>query len=272
MVPIPSSAPGYPGRIPEVPLYQHLPNHDGERQLRQAIDERMAGGQQPSQPSSGPSLSTLRPPSTITEKPLPRSPFFSPLGTPQYNYRDRLSPVATFHPSPYQHVRQGTDRERPSLDGFVRSFTPGIQPHIDLPLALQQIQTSLTALHERISSLEQVQTRMLQQPADPFTALLHLFMPGTQYRTARTQQRGAAAKRKALPIRVLWRLLGTTRRAAVDILFVLIFMGLSIGIWAGIKGRGRGGRTAMMNFWRMAFSAGRSAVGLAGPLGRLTGS
>ncbi len=269
MVPLPIGAPGYPGRIPEVPPYRHAPSRDGERQLRQAIEGRMSN--QPSHPSSGPSQSTLRPPSTATtEKALPRSPFLSPLGTPQYNYRERLSPVAAFHPSPYQHVRQGTDRARPSLDGFVRSFTPGVPPTIDLPLALQQIQTSLTALHERISSLEQAQTLILSQPADPFTALLRIFMPGTRYRTARTQQGGA--RRRPLPIRVLWRLLTTARRAAVDVLFVLILLGLSIGVWTGIKGRGRGGRTAMMNFWRLVFSSGRSLVGLAGPWGRTIGS
>ena len=157
---------------------------------------------------------------------------------------------------------------RSSLDGFVRSFTPGVPAGIDLPLALQQIQTSLTALHERISSLEHAQTLILSQPSDPFTALLHMFMPNTRRRPVRSPRQGTP-QRQPLPLRVLWRLLGTARRAMVDILFLILLMGLSIGVWAGIKGRGRGGRTAMMQFWRMAFAAGRSLVGRAGPLRRL---
>ncbi len=225
---------------------------DGERQLRQAIDERL-----PDVPERVPSGGA-----PDADRPLPRIPLHSPLGTPRFDYRERLSPVATFYATPYapQRLAQDRHRPRPSIDGFVRSFTPGPtgMGGIDLPLALQQIQTSLTALHERISSLEEAQTRILTQPGDPFTAVLRLFLPARDVRRRQGHRHG---QRRALPLRLLWRLLSTAGRAALDVLFLLVVASLSIGVWAGVRGRGRGGRTAIVAFWRMAYNAGRMLLG-----------
>lgn len=156
------------------------------------------------------------------------------------------------------------------------SYSPGAYD-VNLPLALEQIQTSLTALHERIIALEHSQALMLAQPADPWTTLLRWFAAiGTgSHRGGGGGQDGGSMdayappglvqddhhhsshKRHRLPLRIILRLLGTLRRTMVDVTFVLVVMSLGVAIWAGVKGRGRGGRRALMQFWASTLRRGR---------------
>ena len=144
----------------------------------------------------------------------------------------------------------------------------------ELPVVLERIQTSLTALHERINSIEYAQTMVLRQPANPWTVLLRILGVGSSsgtdqrwepYHQNPYQSYVDPVQQSGLVTRVVMRLLGTVRRTIVDASFVLVLMSLFVAIAAGIRGRGRGGRRALLQFWmtvmRRTRAAGRSLQG-----------
>jgi hypothetical protein len=181
----------------------------------------------------------------------PLRPAFSP--TPMDHWR---SPQ-TFTPfgvkqavsqAPQQYLTQPQWNAQSGIIPAPQSVQPQTSGTADVPLVLERIQTSLTALHERISSIEHTQSLVLRQPADPWTVLLRMFTGGNPP-TLQRNRWDVRAERAGLVSRVMWRLIGTIRRTMIDASFVLVLMSLVVAIMAGIKGKGRGGRRALLQFW-----------------------
>lgn len=207
--------------------------------------------------------------------------------TPQSHLRPPFSPGPVDHwrsPQVYASPYTGlaTRVQPPMQSGFApastlvgQSLPAQIPPATtsELPIVLERIQTSLTALHERINSIEYAQTMVLRQPSDPWTVLLRVLGFGSSsqmenrwdpYRQTFT----TSGQRSGIIARVLVRLLGTARRTLVDASFVFVLASLFVAVAAGIRGRGRGGRRALLQFWltvvQRTRAAGRSLQGRPG--------
>lgn len=214
---------------------------------------------------------------------------YSLRATPQSHLRPPFSPGPVDHwRSPHVHASPYTGlstRLQPPLQSRFAQTSAGPVPQAqlppaiasELPVVLEQIQTSLTALHERINSIEYAQTMVLRRPSDSWTVLLRLMGIGTDqpseqhwdgYHYGSQNPYGAPITQSGLITRVVFRLLGTVRRTVVDAGFVLVMASLFVAIVAGIRGRGRGGRRALLQFWMTAMRRSR-AVGrsLRGELG-----
>lgn len=208
--------------------------------------------------------------------------------TPQSHLRTAFSPAPVDHwrsphvfASPYAglatRVQPPMQSRLAPLSTLTSQGTPAQLPPAtvaELPVVLERIQTSLTALHERINSIEYAQTMVLRQPANPWAVLLRIFGVGSSsgtdqrwepYHQNPYQSYVDPGQRSGLVTRVVMRLLGTVRRTIVDASFVLVLMSLFVAVVAGIRGRGRGGRRALLQFWmtvmRRARAAGRSLQG-----------
>ena len=138
----------------------------------------------------------------------------------------------------------------------------------ELPVVLERIQTSLTALHERINSIEYAQTMVLRQPSDPWTVLLRMLGVGSSsavehrwdpYHQHLQHLGEGSGQQSGIVTRVVMRLLGTVRRTVIDASFVLVLMSLFVAVVAGIRGRGRGGRRALLQFWMTVMQRSRAA-------------
>lgn len=132
---------------------------------------------------------------------------------------------------------------------------------VNLGESMQAIQVSLTALHERLSSLEHVQMRALAatrgREENPWMALVRgmgilSLRPGAAGTHAAT-----GAKRRGWVLTLLFRLLSTARRAVIDISFILVMLCLFRAGRAAIRRRigfgalgEAGGRRAVVEFWK----------------------
>lgn len=156
------------------------------------------------------------------------------------------------------HVQGRVPLAGASVAPSIAAVQPLSQP--DVTLVLERIQTSLTALHERMNTIEHIQQLVLAQPTDPWTSLLRIF---TRSRSGTSSPLGyhlesgyRSPTNRPLPVirtniflRVMYRFLGTLRRAVIDLSFVLVVTSLLIAVYTGIRGRGRGGRRALVAFW-----------------------
>jgi hypothetical protein len=208
--------------------------------------------------------------------------------TPQSQLRPPFSPGPVDHwrspharHSPYTGLATRTQpplpaaRFQPTTSGQLPTPQIPLAGMNELPVALERIQTSLTALHERINSIEYTQTTGLRQPANSWRPILRALgiyssRPVQHHRDGyhHSTQHPGATPQSGLMTRAIVRLLGTVRRAVIDATFMLVVMSLFVAVSAGIRGRGRGGRRALLQFWMTAMQRTR-AVGrsLRGELG-----
>ncbi|WVQ83076.1 hypothetical protein IAT38_005214 [Cryptococcus sp. DSM 104549] len=204
-----------------------------------------------------------------------------PLGSPQIPVptvrdRDFIPQSATHTPdtqaqaSPYLGIHQPTPiypSRRPG-PGSASTFSqaPHVPPAVSIPYTLQQIQTSLTALHERLSTLERTQAMILRREerkkgwfwGDGDDELDREEDEAARERWAAGGGRTTTTirvKRKKSPLglRVVWYLLKAVRRALVDVgvgVLILIIAGaLMGGGWRrarGAMGRIRGRAVKMI--------------------------
>ncbi|KAJ9094277.1 hypothetical protein QFC21_006103 [Naganishia friedmannii] len=142
------------------------------------------------------------------------------------------------------------------------------RPNQNLAESLHAIQVSLTALHERMSTLEHVQSLALtgvRPEENPWIALFR-GLGILSSRDSNGELRDDSVRRKGWVKRLLLRLLVTARRAIIDISFVLVVICMYKASWSAIRRRMRfggamaeeGGRKAIVEFWKgVAAVAGR---------------
>lgn len=150
----------------------------------------------------------------------------SPMPHPTVGSRDFLGTPEAIS-SPFFGLNQSTpthSRRPGSSSTFLNSQATSI------PYTLQQIQTSLTALHERLSTLERTQALILRrderrkswfswegQESDELDNFENDHAKEMWGRTGVTTVTKFKTKKKSISIRVLWFLLRTLRRALMDV-------------------------------------------------------
>ncbi|ORY24296.1 acyl CoA binding protein-domain-containing protein [Naematelia encephala] len=137
--------------------------------------------------------------------------------------------------SPYLGISQGMPLyPRP---GSASTFS---QQPLNVPHTLQQIQTSLAALHERLSSLERSQAMLLRRDdrrkrwfwssADELDEMEE-DVERERWPTTRTTTR--IRQRKSLSVRAIWWLIAAVRRATIDAGVGLLILLAGIFIMSG---------------------------------------
>ncbi|KAJ9113017.1 hypothetical protein QFC22_006113 [Naganishia vaughanmartiniae] len=165
-----------------------------------------------------------------------------------------------------------TPRRHPLGNSLLpQSGQPANSPRVinqNLAESLYAIQVSLTALHERMSALEHVQSLALSDVRPEENPWIALFR-GLGILASRDSNgvlRDDGVRRKGWVKRLLLRLLVTARRAIIDISFVLVVICMYKASWSAIRRRMRfggamteeGGRKAIVEFWKgVAAAAGR---------------
>lgn len=150
----------------------------------------------------------------------------SPMPHPTAGSRDFLGTPEAIT-SPFFGLNQSTpthSRRPGSSSTFLNSQATSI------PYTLQQIQTSLTALHERLSTLERTQALILRrderrkswfswegQESDELDNFENDHAKEMWGRTGVTTVTKFKTKKKSISIRVLWFVLRTLRRALMDV-------------------------------------------------------
>ncbi|RSH91109.1 hypothetical protein EHS25_010285 [Saitozyma podzolica] len=143
--------------------------------------------------------------------------------TPQVLGRDFTTPEINFSP----YLQQITPIY-PARPGSTSTFSHAPPQPLNIPYTLQQIQTSLAALHERMSTLERTQAMILRRDErrkgwfwtsreeDELDEVEdEAQRPG--WAPAATTTRTGVRRRRGLTIRVVWALLTAVRRAMVDV-------------------------------------------------------
>ncbi|KAI5449806.1 hypothetical protein NCC49_004018 [Naganishia albida] len=136
-----------------------------------------------------------------------------------------------------------------SQPAYTSRETDAPQPAPDLSESIHAIHVSLTALHERLSVLEHLHSQSIRPPsANPWASLLRALgiLPSPR----------VEAPSRGWVLQLLFRLLSTVRRAAVDVSFVLVCFCLFTAGRAALRRRLRfratsveqGGRRAMLDF------------------------
>lgn len=168
----------------------------------------------------------------------PASRAYSPhIPAPSPIHRDYISATPELlGASPYLGLGAGQQYPRA---GSTSTYAP---PPLNLPYTLQQIQTSLTALHERMSVLERTQAMILRRDERRRSWFWtsreeeELEDGEEQEERARWGNTATATSRrrrtKGLSIRALWLLLGLLRRAIVDTSIALV-LALAVTIVLG---------------------------------------
>ncbi|ORX40059.1 acyl CoA binding protein-domain-containing protein [Kockovaella imperatae] len=186
---------------------------------------------------------------------VPPSPMgrASSSGVPFRQYSPLVPPPMT--PDPYFPNPNSNFIPRP---GSASTFSPA--PPINVTHALQSIQLSLTALHERLSTLERSQAMLLRKEDRRRTWLSFLTeedevdeledeadrLRRSNIRTGDTATTVRRKRRAGLPIRVVWALLAGLRRAAVDLgTFALMMLVVTV-IFGGGWRRARQSLTRLL--------------------------
>lgn len=142
--------------------------------------------------------------------------------------------------SPY--IGLGGSQQYPRA-GSTSTFAPA---PLNVPYTLQQIQTSLTALHERMSTLERTQAMILRRDERRkgwfWTSREEEELSDGEEQDARARWGETATtttrrrRRPALGIRAIWFLLGLARRAAVDVTVgMLIALAAAVIMGGGLR-------------------------------------
>lgn len=172
----------------------------------------------------------------------------SPMPHPTVGSRDFLGTPEAIS-SPFFGLNQCTpthSRRPGSSPTFLNSQATSI------PYTLQQIQTSLTALHERLSTLERTQALILRrderrkswfswegQESDELDNFENDHAKELWDRTGVTTVTKFKTKKKSISIRVLWFLLRTLRRALMDVGVGVVVTFIVIMVLNGGWGRTR---------------------------------
>lgn len=156
------------------------------------------------------------------------------------------TPELSYPPSPFLGIHQPSPMY-PPRPGSVSSFSH--VPQHSIPQSLQQIQISLQALHERLSTLERTQSMLLRREARKGKWRLFSWSNeadeldeleeeaererarwGTATNTATSTRRRQTGG--GLSARMLWALLGGIRRAMIDVgmgMMVMLLMAVILG-------------------------------------------
>lgn len=172
----------------------------------------------------------------------------SPLPHPTMGSRDFLGTPETIS-SPFLGLNQPTpmySRRPGSTSTFSNSQATNI------PYTLQQIQTSLTALHERLSTLERTQALILRRDerrkswfswegheSEELDNCENDQAKEMWGRTGVTTVTKVNAKKKSISMRVLWFLVKTLRRALMDVGIGMMVTLIVIMVLNGGWGRAR---------------------------------
>ncbi|WWD18506.1 hypothetical protein CI109_102958 [Kwoniella shandongensis] len=148
------------------------------------------------------------------------------------------------NPSPYLGFNQSTPIY-PPRPASASTFSHHPPPTINLPQTLQQIQISLTALHERLSTLERTQAMILrkeerkrtwfwssadEEDLDQIEDEAERSRWGSATNTATTTVTRVKRKKGKLSARVLWFLFKAVRRAMIDVGmgFLVVLVGVIV--------------------------------------------
>ncbi|WVR06379.1 hypothetical protein IAU60_003410 [Kwoniella sp. DSM 27419] len=215
---------------PVDPTYGGIPVAPPRSNAQASRAHSLVGGQGDYRPSGG-SVHSFRQRPYLTEQPrnhnrpydpqIPAVRDFAGIG-PRTPDQSHLSPYLGLHaPTPVYPPRPGS-----------ASTYSHVPPPVNLAHTLQQIQTSLTALHERLSTLERAQSMLLRREEKRkawfWTSREEDELDQMEYndrrdRTPADQYSGSTTvtrlKRRQgkLSARVLWFLLGAMKRVFVDV-------------------------------------------------------
>ncbi|CAD6571461.1 MAG: hypothetical protein TREMPRED_000296 [Tremellales sp. Tagirdzhanova-0007] len=153
-------------------------------------------------------------------------------------------PLAT--PDPYNHHPsylgiQQTPTVYPPQPGSTSTF---FQQPLTIPQTLQQIQTSLTALHERMSTLERTQAMLLRRAdrqrgwfwnteADELDELEEAVERARWPTTATATATRVKRRKSGNTIRMLWFLITALRRAMMDVSLGVLIAFIGVIVFGG---------------------------------------